>query len=125
MRRPGTNPNDVQPSDVLCDYCHRAWTDDIAMLEGHQGSCVCEACLTAAFVSVVRDKANTAPAGYKCRMCLENEDDRAAQNRPGEPGWTSPKFADAVICRRCIKLGAGALDKDADHAWTRPVADDG
>ena len=125
MRRPGTNPNDVKQSDVLCDYCHRAWTPDIAMLEGHQGSCVCESCLTAAFKSVVLDRAATSPAEYTCRMCLEGDDDRASLNRAGEPGWTSPTFADAVICRRCIKLGAGALHKDADHDWSRPVADDG
>ena len=120
MSRPGTDPRNVQQDDVLCDFCHRPWTNETAMIEGHQGSCVCAECLTQALRVVVNDKADTAPDDYTCRMCLEKEDDRAALNRGGEPGWRSPAFPDAIICRRCIKLAAGTLAKDPDHEWERP-----
>ena len=34
MQRPGTNPQDVNPEDILCDFCHRAtWSKEIASIE--------------------------------------------------------------------------------------------
>jgi hypothetical protein len=122
MRKPGVDENDVQMSDVLCDYCHREWTDDLPMMEGHHGSCICGKCLTQAFREVVLVKENGAGEEYKCTMCLEAADDRAALNRAGEPGWRSPIYPDACACRRCIKLAAGALHKDADYDWRKPEA---
>ncbi len=120
MRKPGTDETDVQMTDVLCDFCHREWTADVPMLEGHQGSCVCGRCLTLAYADVVVAGRDTAPGGYTCPMCLEAAEDRAALNRAGEPGWQSPVVDDAVMCRRCIKLAAGALEKDKDLGWKRP-----
>lgn len=122
MRRPGTNPDDVQMSDVLCDFCHRAWTEDMPMLEGHHGSCVCGNCLTVAYTAVVLNGADDAGHEYLCPMCLEGPDDRAALDTADMPGWQSPAGDNAVICRRCIKLAAGALHKDADFDWRKPEA---
>lgn len=120
MRKPGTDENNVQMSDVVCDFCRREWTEDVPMIEGHQGSCICGKCLTIAYTDVVVNKHNTAPADFKCPMCLEQDKDRAALNRSGEPGWQSPMYPEAVVCRRCIKLAAGALQKDEEFSWKRP-----
>jgi len=122
VRKPGTNPDDVRMSDVLCDFCRSEWTDERPMIEGHHGSCICAACLTCAYEEVVNQKQATAPAGYACTMCLEGESDRESLNRAGEPGWQSPVQPDASVCRRCIKLAAGALERDADFNWSRPRA---
>ena len=35
MQRPGTDPENVEMSDILCDFCLRAWTKDRPMVEGH------------------------------------------------------------------------------------------
>lgn len=98
-------------SDVLCDFCHREWSEEEPMVEGHHGSCICGKCMTVAFTDVLINKANSAVDGYKCTMCLENRDD---------PAWQSPMYEEAVICRRCIKLGSGVLHKSPDYDWTKP-----
>lgn len=113
MRKPGTNEDNVQMTDVLCDFCHAEWTEDLPLIEGHHGSCVCGKCLTLAYTDVVLNDQNSGPAGYKCTMCLENRED---------PAWQSPAYPEAVVCRRCIKLAAGALHKDKDFAWSKPGA---
>jgi hypothetical protein len=116
MRREGTDPDNVQMEDVLCDFCRRSWTLERPFIEGHHGSCVCGDCLTAAYrhVSIAGlDDASfsAAPGGYTCTMCLEQRPD---------PCWRSVEHADAFICRRCIKLAATALEKDPDYGWRRP-----
>ena len=121
MRKPDTDPDSVEMSDVLCDFCHREWTEDIPMVEGHQGSCICGQCLTVAYHEVLVTR--TAPSGkYTCTMCLEKPDDRDAEGRPDEPGWQSPACEDAAICRRCIKRASGTLHKDPDFNWRKPDA---
>ena len=102
MHRPGTNPDDVQQSDILCDFCHAPWTEDRPMVEGHHGSIVCGSCLTVACAEVIVAGADDRIDGYKCTMCLENRPDAA---------WRSPAHDDAFICRRCIELAAGQLAK--------------
>jgi hypothetical protein len=111
MRKPGTDEENVQMSDVLCDFCHSEWTEDMPLIEGHHGSCVCGRCLTVAYAEVVLHDANSGPSGYKCTLCLEERAD---------PAWQSPAYPEAVICRRCIKLAAGALHKDKDFNWRKP-----
>ena len=66
------------------------------------------------------DAGNAAPSRYKCPMCLEDEADREALGRAGEPGWQSPLHPEAVLCRRCIDLAARQLEKDEDYGWRRP-----
>src|SRR5688572_995192 len=119
MHKPGVDPENVQLSDVLCDFCHREWTEDVPMVEGHEGSCICGNCLRIAYAEVVVNRGGEG-IDAKCLMCLEAGKDRAALNRAGEPLWQSPLQMDACICRRCIKQAAGALHKDKDYAWQKP-----
>lgn len=112
MRKPGTDENNVQMSDVLCDFCESEWIESLPMIEGHHGSCVCGKCLTVAYTEVVLSQTNSGPAGYSCTMCLEKRDD---------PAWQSPVRDIAVICLRCIKLAARALERDKDLPWSRPT----
>ena len=112
MRREGTDPNNVQMEDVLCDFCHTSWTEALPLIEGHHGSCVCGPCLTAAYrhVSIL---ANDDRVGEcQCTMCLETRED---------PCYRSTTQVSAIICRRCIKLAAGALERDPDFEWKRPT----
>ncbi len=112
MRRPGTDPDNVQMSDVLCDFCQREWELEIPMIEGHQGSIVCGRCLTVAYAEIVVSKSPEPPSPIKCTMCLEDRDD---------PTWRSPVSDEASICRRCIKQAAGGLHKDKDYDWSKPT----
>ncbi|QOJ17635.1 MAG: hypothetical protein HRU76_08585 [Phycisphaeraceae bacterium] len=125
MRRPGTDPDNVRMEDVLCDFCHRQWSADLPLIEGHQGSCLCGRCLSVAYAEVVLRNIGSAPAGYHCTMCLESGFDREALGRADEPGWQSPAHPDACICRRCIELAAKALEKDPDFTWRRPALSPG
>lgn len=111
MRKPGTDPQNVGMSDVICDFCHREWTEDVPMIEGHHGSCICGRCLRVAHAEVV-EQGHGSAGDYTCPMCLEAEPDRRAMDRAGEAGWQSPLGEGAVICRRCIELAARALEKD-------------
>ncbi|MFO0829277.1 MAG: hypothetical protein U0572_14160 [Phycisphaerales bacterium] len=111
MRRDGTDPDNVQMSDVLCDFCLREWTEDVPFIEGHHGSCVCGDCLAAAYRAVVVAGRDDRVADCQCTMCLERRD---------EAVYRSPTRDVAFICRRCIKLAAGTLERDKDHAWRRP-----
>jgi len=112
MRREGCDESQLDLSDFLCDFCHQAWADDRAMVEGHRGSCVCSQCLTVAYTEVVLLEQSPAPAAYTCRLCLETRD---------EPGWASPIDQEACICQRCIKQSAGVLSKDKEISWSRPM----
>lgn len=112
MRREGTNPDHVEMSDVLCDFCRREWTLDRPLIEGHHGSCICGDCLAAAFRRVAIEGGDDATPGYRCTMCLEARSD---------PCYRSPAYPEAFVCRRCIKLAATALERDPDHAWRRPT----
>jgi len=123
MRRPGTDETNVQMSDVLCDFCHRQWSEDIPMIEGHQGSCICGKCLTVAYTDIVLNGNDTRPEEFTCPMCLESDADRAALERAEAPGWQSP-MTGATICRRCVKQAAGALHKSKDFQWTKPSGDE-
>ncbi|MEM1330760.1 MAG: ClpX C4-type zinc finger protein [Planctomycetota bacterium] len=115
MRREGAPEDNLAMEDFLCDFCHRPWDDERPMVEGHQGACICGACLTVAYTELVLlGVSSTLNEGETCRMCLEE--------RPGEV-WRSPAHDDATICKRCIKQAAGVLHKDPDFAWTKPRID--
>jgi hypothetical protein len=111
MRRPGCDEDNLEMADFLCDFCGSVWIEDLPMVEGHKGSCICGKCLTVAYTGVVLGEAGSAPEGYQCTLCLEK--------RP-EHGWASPVREEASICRRCIKQCAGVLSKDKETPWTRP-----
>lgn len=110
MFREGTNPADVQMSDVLCDFCQRPWALEIGMIEGHQGHVICGRCVTVAYAAVGRAEEDA--QGAQCYMCLEN--------RENDPGWVSPLRDEAVICRRCVRMAATALEHDDEVQWKRP-----
>jgi hypothetical protein len=127
VRRDGTDPDNVQMSDVLCDFCAQEWTSGRQMVEGHHGSCICAPCLADAFRAVVLEghddaadartapdgSAAAAPAGLRCTLCLESR---------SEPHWRGTQRLQAFACRRCIKMASVILERDPDAAWTRPTA---
>lgn len=113
MQRPGADPENMQMGDILCDFCGRAWTEDVPMVEGHRGSCICGRCLTVAYTETALHGQRTAAPGAACTLCLEVRDG---------PAWASPTSAEAVACLRCVKQSAGVLVKDADSGWRKPTA---
>lgn len=116
MHRPGCDPEHLTMSDVLCDFCRSPWDEGRAMVEGHRGSVICGACLTAAYAGLVRGRAPggalAPPGSAVCTMCLETRD---------EPGWRSPTYEEALICARCAKQAGAILEKDKESGWTRPA----
>ena len=120
MHRPGADPEAMLPSDILCDFCGRPWGEEVLMVEGHQGSCICGDCLAAAWQSVINadidDALPPSPEGsepsWKCALCLEARDDTA---------FRSPIREEAFVCQRCIRMAGRILGKDADSDWSRPL----
>lgn len=122
MQRPGADPQAILPSDILCDFCMRSWTDEIPLVEGHQGSCICGDCLSTAWRAVIdagindappptTSEAPDAPPSWVCTLCLEPRTD---------PAFQSPVRPEAFVCRRCIRLAGRALHSDPDHDWHKP-----
>jgi len=111
MHRPGTNPDDVQMSDILCDFCTAVWTEDRPMVEGHHGSVICGSCLSVACASILIAGRDDGAPGCTCTMCLEERSD---------PAWRSPLRDEAIVCRRCVRLAARQLERDPDFGWRRP-----
>ena len=85
MRKPDTDESNVQMSDVLCDFCSRVWTEDIAMIEGHQGSCICGNCLSLSYVDLVLNENDTSPDDWDCGQ----------------------RFNSSIRSRRSMRRGAG------------------
>ncbi len=113
MRNPAADPDQLTMQDFWCDFCHAPWTDELPMVEGHQGSLVCAKCLAVAYAEVIAAKASVLPGSPKCVMCLENRKDR---------NWSSPRFEGAVICERCIRQAATALSHDESSGWKPPAS---
>ncbi|MAT81161.1 MAG: hypothetical protein CMJ29_05890 [Phycisphaerae bacterium] len=118
MHRAGHDPDNIQPDDILCDFCLRAtWSLDIPSVEGHHGSILCAECLEQAWKSLVMEKGGAAgEEGWTCTMCLEARE---------APWWCSSLNDQARVCRRCTKQAAGALHKSKDWAWEKPTQDEG
>ena len=114
MQREGIDHENAQMEDILCDFCHKPWSMERAMVEGHRGACVCADCLTVAYAELVLHKVGS-PASPEemCIMCREERD--------GEH-WRSPVHENALICKRCVKQAAGVLHKDRDINWTKPTS---
>lgn len=110
MHRPGTNPDDVQLEDILCDFCGvAAWSQGRPCVEGHHGSIICGSCLSVAWVELVNLGGGTeGPA--QCALCLVERDG---------PVWTGAR-GEAFACRRCVKQSAGVLHKSTDWDWRKP-----
>ena len=112
MHREGIDDENVQPEDILCDFCgDAAWANGSPCVEGHQGSIVCGSCLTRAFTDLMLAKIE-AQSDAKCRMCLEDRDD---------PFWFGTIEPIAPICKRCVKQSAGVLTKSKHWDWSKPT----
>jgi len=83
------------------------------LIEGHHGSHLCGECLSLAYLAIVHEGKSDHQPEQACTMCLEAREDES---------WRSPEFSDAVLCRRCVKQSATALEKDKDYTWKRPSA---
>lgn len=99
---------------ISCDFCGTDWDEVRPMVEGHQGSVICLACLRYAL-----DQAEPAPDSFQCAMCLM---EKPAQARL----WTHPGpkpspglNPNAAICWDCVRLAAKTFhkDKDVDFTW--------
>jgi len=114
MHRPGADPDNMRMEDVLCDFCGAEWIDSVPMVEGHHGSCICGNCLRLAYRAVVLERASDGIVSgvEKCTLCLEKRD---------ETGWLNTARPGAIACRRCINQSAGALQKDKEMGWRKPV----
>jgi NMD protein affecting ribosome stability and mRNA decay len=110
MHRPGADPNAMEPGDFLCDFCGRAWDGTQAMVEGHRGSLICGSCLAVAY-RVLVVSGDDSLRGRECTLCLETRD---------QSEWVSPASERAVVCERCVRQAAQAMEKDAQSGWTRP-----
>lgn len=110
MRREGTNEDNAQMTDFLCDFCGSEWTEELAMIEGHKGSLICGVCLTDAYRRVMVKGENEVEEGYSCTMCLLTK---------SEPAWRSPSTG-STICTWCMKRAATMLSKDPDLGWKKP-----
>ena len=112
MHRKGINVNNVQPEDILCDFCGRAaWSLGEPCIEGHQGSIVCGGCLSLAYSGLVLEDGGV-PVKIPCRMCLETRN---------QSSWSSDFDNEATICLRCTKQSATALEKSKHWEWSRPT----
>ena len=111
MQREGADPTDMQVTDFLCDFCGRAWSEEVPFVEGHQGACICAKCLTVAYSELALTKDETVFDG-QCVLCLEANEEL--------PKWVSPIREEARVCRRCAKQAAGVLVKDKEHDWEKP-----
>jgi len=121
MRKPGCNEDNVQMSDVLCDFCLQTWTEERPMVEGHQGSCICGDCLADAYRVLVMVESAVPETPSKCILCLELR---------SEPSWHAPADTatarvDGVqpsACRRCVRQSAAVLQKVSEFGWRKPTA---
>lgn len=112
MHRPGADPENMTMADFLCDFCHSAWTEEIPMVEGHQGALICGGCLKVAYVELLLGKSGFQMVGEtKCRLCLEERKSLS---------WQSPKDDAALACERCVRQACTALAQDPESGWAKP-----
>jgi hypothetical protein len=107
-----TDPNGILIASS-CDFCSKVWdpAGEEIMIEGHKGSLLCLKCLSAAYAAVVLHKTGDEHKGKMCVMCLEER---------SQPQWESPVNEGKLVCLRCMKQAATALEKDPETGWTRP-----
>ncbi|HYE60803.1 MAG TPA: ClpX C4-type zinc finger protein [Phycisphaerales bacterium] len=111
MRREGTDENNLQPEDFLCDFCGNHWTDTRPMVEGHRGSLICGQCLSIAYTMVVKNGAGEpAPEVVTCALCLQHQE---------TPHWRGFR-EDTWACTKCIRQSAAIMQKDPESGWKKP-----
>lgn len=114
MHRTGMNHDNVQPEDILCDFCGgAAWAAGEPCVEGHRGSIICGECLIKAYRDIVLTQSETS-TDDSCRLCLELRD---------EPVWIGSVEPIAPVCLRCVKQSTTVLEKSKHWDWTKPTSD--
>lgn len=108
MHRTGSDPQNMEPTDFLCDFCEHPWSESNPFIEGHHGSCLCSQCLVGAIGAML---AGSNTMSGPCTMCLEERTDLR---------WRSSR-RDAAICDRCIDQAKRVLSKDRSVGWSPPV----
>jgi transcription elongation factor Elf1 len=114
MHRIGADPQDMLPTDFLCDFCGAHYSDDRPMVEGHRGSLICSRCLAKAHTQVIEHNAGiTVPEHIACALCLMNKSGdyyqspiRATATPDGAAIDPTPG---ACACRWCIERSAKLL----------------
>ncbi|MBS0198011.1 MAG: hypothetical protein JSR77_14740 [Planctomycetes bacterium] len=103
---------DAQGNEFFkCDFCRRAWAEELPMVEGHKGSLICGDCLREAFTKlVVESGGETVPDPVTCALCLLHQE--------GKHWWKQE--GGAVACRRCVNQSARILAKDKESGWVLP-----
>ena len=132
MHRPGSDPEAMDASDFLCDFCGSEYGPDHPMVEGHRGSLICGKCLASACKQVlVLNAGVVVPEHIACSLCLLNKRGDYWQS-PVRASVVAPLAGEAkggvdiepepgaVICRWCIERSAGMLEKDPESGWKRP-----
>lgn len=119
MFKPGLDEDNVQMSDVLCDFCWTPWHEHLPLVEGHRGAVICGPCLTAAYRAAALNQRVTGDAidAVMCLLCRETREGTLWRVPNGNPHPTEPL---AAVCTRCVKQSAAVLAKDKDSGWTKP-----
>jgi len=98
---------------ISCDFCGTDWDEVLPMIEGHQGSILCLACL-----KLATDQIAPAEDSFKCTLCLMEQDAQTAVwQHPDKPTAANP---DAALCHSCMKQAMGAFSKDPDTDYKAP-----
>ena len=86
MFKDGADPEEISMSDVLCDFCGNEWKEEVPMIEGHQGSCICGKCLKMAWQQVVINRMNDThedwPVGCASRSAMSRVTDHLSRRPP-------------------------------------------
>jgi len=95
-----------------CDFCCRAWAEELPMVEGHRGSLICAECLTAGYVAVHSPGAKVMGDQGSCALCLQYK---------STPAFESPTVPGCWACQECLVRSAILLERDNEVSWSRPV----
>ncbi len=93
---------------ISCDFCGTDWDQALAMIEGHQGSVLCLACLKLALGAV-----SSSQEAFTCTLCLRQLTEQK-WSHPHRPPRANPA---AAVCQACLEQAAGTFTKDRDVDW--------
>ena len=109
MHRQGSDPDNIQPGDILCDFCERpTWEMDIPSIEGHHGSVFCVECLEQAWDRLVVEKEEIpSDPEWKCCMCLESNDGPWWQSSLREAEYAGDASSNRLVYCTRARTGIG------------------
>ncbi|MFP4145933.1 MAG: hypothetical protein ACOCTI_02155 [Phycisphaeraceae bacterium] len=94
---------------ISCDFCGTDWDQQLAMIEGHQGSVICLDCFKKALAG-----ASSADDAFDCTICLQHREPPTRVWRHPGPEPSPGLNPGAAICWPCVRLAAKTFHKDAD-----------